>query len=252
MKIKIFVNNIAMPLLLKNRKYRKRRSKKSKSLSKRVSKLANFVYKTIETKYVDRGTNSHGLKTLSAVDFQVVPLTDMPDGTGATDDERIGDKVTLQSFQANLYIKNLTGTDYLRILVVQFDDLDTYIPSLDIPGILQYPTTTLAGDNMEPILSPYKCGPGKKFKILKDMLIKPLNQRQFNMNQASVFGNLAIKIHSKNCRKFNDQIRFLTGSSQSRPIQNGIAIYVGTNSDQLTTASMVQFTAQTRMKYKDA
>ena len=235
----------------KKRSYRRKGTSLAR-VNKRINRLSKFVNQTIETKYVDRGTNNHGVKALSAVDFQVIPLTDMPSGTGSTDDERIGDKITLQSFQANLYFKNLTGTDYLRILVVQFDDLDTYIPSLDIPGILQYPTTTASGDNMEPILSPYKCGPGKKFKVLKDMLIKPMNQRQFNMNQGSVFANLAVKIHSKNCNKFNNQIRFLTGASQSRPIQNGIAIYVGTNSDQLTTATQVQFVAQTRMKYKDA
>ena len=234
------------------KKYTRRFRKKRNTLSKKLTKLSKFVYKTIETKYIDRGTNNHGLKVLSAVDFQVFPLTDIPDGTGATDDERIGDKVTLQSFQANLYIKNLTGTDYVRILVVQFDDLDTYIPSLDIPGILQYPTTTNAGDNMEPILSPYKCGPGKKFKVLCDKLLTPLNQRQFGMDQASVYANRAIKIHSRNCKKFNNQIRFLTGNSQSRPIQNGIALYIGTNSSELVTSDMVQVTCQTRMKYKDA
>ena len=199
--------------------YRKKRFRKRRknTVSKRLSKLSKFVYKTIETKYVDRNTNSHGVQPLSAIDFKVIALTDMPDATGPLNDERVGDKITLQSFQANLYFKNLTGTDYLRILVVQFDDLDTYIPSLDIPGILQFNNTTLAGDNMEPILSPYKCGPGKKFRILKDMLIKPLNQRQFNLSQGSVFANLAIKIRSNKCKKFNDQIKFLTGASQSRP-----------------------------------
>lgn len=239
-----------MPKYPKKKFYPKKNS--LAKVNKKLNRLSKFVNQTIETKYIDRDFASHGAQILSAVAFQVIPLTDMPDGTGARDDERIGDKITLNSFQTNLYFNNLTGTDYVRILIVQFDDLDTYIPSLDIPGILQFSNTTLAGDNMGPILSPFKCGPGKKFKVLYDRLITPLNQRQFSMSQSSVYANLAVKIHSKQCKKFDHQIKFLTGAAQSRPIQNGIAMYIGTNSSELVTSDMIQFVAQTRMKYKDA
>jgi len=239
-----------MPLLLKNKRtYRKRRKKRT-TLAKKVNNLSKFVYKTIEAKYVDQAPIDFGMQTLNAVSFLSFPLTDIPNATGVLDTERIGDKITVQSISPTLYFSNLTGTDYLRIIVVQWDDLDNYIPSLDIPSILQYPSNSVQGENIEPMISPYKVGAGKRFKILYDRLLTPQNQKQFTLAHTAVIANRVVKVNIK--KKFKSTIKFLTGSNQTRPVQNGICMYVGTNSPNLLAGNMIRVGCMNRMKYRDA
>lgn len=231
----------------------KRKGRKKNTLSNKLNKLSKFVYKTIETKYINRSFTQNGSQLLNAVDWKVYPLTDIPSGTGATDDERIGDKVTVTNISADLYFKRLTGTDFIRIIIVQWADLDNYIASLDVPLILQHTVTSPTGDNMEPILSQYKVGSAARFKILYDRVLHPQDQKQFQINQGgSVNANRILHIRNKDLKKYSDQLGFLTGANQSRPIKNGVAMYLFCNSDQLITTDTPEVFMSNRMKYKDA
>lgn len=238
-----------MPL---KRKSRKRKSKKRATLAKRVAKLSNFVYKTIELKYNDVEYPS---RTMSATGWQVWSLADIDAGVGPLNDERVGDKATISTIDTKIYFNNLTGTDFIRALIVQYPDKDEGL-STDPHDFLEdgNPAQNSVGwDNMEPILSNYKAGSELNFKVLYDVTLSPPNQKQFLINQGgAVNANRLLHIKNKHLRNYHKVIGFQPGQNQTRPQTNGIYLYIYTNSGQLLPESSIHACVMCRMKYRDA
>lgn len=245
-----------MPLLIKNRSYKKKRKfRKKNTLSKKLTKLSKFVYKTIEAKYNDARFQPLPISSSGWVRWA---LSDIDDGTGATNSERIGDKVTISSISTHLAFDKLQGDDFIRVLVVQFDDLDDPIASLAIPSILEYGNVSNNnpnGNNMSQIMSPYKVGSALKFKVLYDKVLSPLNRKQISVSEqvTPINAQRYLTIPNKSLRKYNNVLGFQPGQNQDRPIQNGIYMYVYSTSNRLTSVDGVTNAfVITRMKYRDA
>lgn len=246
-----------MPLLLTNgsskrkRKFRKKRA----TLSKKLSKLSKFVYKTIEAKYNDARFQPLVIGSNGWVRWA---LSDIDDGTGATNTERVGDKATIQSITTSVAFDKLQGDDFMRVLVVQFDDLDDPIASLAIPSILEYGNVSNNnpnGNNMDQIMSPYKVGSALKFKVLYDKVLTPLNRKQISVSEqvTAINAQRLLTIPNKSLRKYNNVIGFQPGQNQQRPIQNGIYMYIYSTSNRLTSVDGAsEAFVITRMKYRDA
>lgn len=239
------------------KKYRKKRryKKKNTTLAKKVNKLANFVYKTIELKYND---DRWAPEIVSRSGWVRWSLTDISGGTGPTNDERIGDKATISSITTQIALDKLQGDDFMRFIVVQFADLDDPIASLAVPAILEYGTVSNnnpSGNDMDQIMSPYLAGSELKFKILYDRVIQPLNRKQISVSEqvGQINSQRLITIRNKDLRPYNKVIGFQPGQNQQRPISNGIYLYVYSTSQRLTseTGASHAFVIN-RMKYRDA
>lgn len=247
-----------MPLYLtngKSKKRRNRRKKKSTTLAKKVNKLANFVYKTIELKYAD---DRNAPLVINNSDWVRWPLTDISAGTGSTNDERIGDKVTISSLHVGVAFDKLQGDDFIRVLVVQFDDLDDPSANLVMPEILEYgnvANNNPSGNSMDQIMSPYKAGSSYKFSILYDQVLSPLNRKQISVSEqvGAINAQRLLTIRNKDLKNYKKVIGFLPGQNQQRPITNGIYMYIYSTSSRLTsTDGASEAFVINRMKYRDA
>ena len=239
-----------MPL---KRRTRKRKSRKRTTLSKKVAKLSNFVYKTIELKYNDV---RYAPQTLSGTSWRVWALTDIDAGVGPLNDERVGDKATISTIDTKVYLNNLTGTDFVRAIVVQYPDKDQGLDT-DPQDFLEYgnPANNQPGawDNMDQIMTPYKAGSQLNFKVLYDVTLSPLNQKQFLINQGgAVNANRLLHIKNKDLKKYHKVLGYQPGQNQSRPQTHGIYLYLYSNSWQLIPESSVHASVMVRMKYRDA
>ena len=185
-------------------------------------------------------------------------MTDIDAGTGATDDERIGDKVTISSLQCKLAIDKCQGDDHIRILVVQFKDLDDPQANLVMPEILQYgnvANNNPDGNDMDQILSPYKQSSTYKYRILYDRVLKPLNRKQINVAEqiTPINATRMVNIKNSDLRAYDKVLSFLPGQNQQRPIQNGVYLYIYSTSNRLiSTSGASKVFPIVRMKYRDA
>lgn len=240
-----------MPRKRFSRKFRKKRS----TLSKKLSKLSKFVYKTIEAKYND---NRFQPLVISSTGWVRWALSDIDAGTGATNDERIGDKATISSINTHVAFNKLQGDDFIRVLIVQFADLDDPIASLAIPSLLEYGNVSNNnpnGLNMEQIMSPYKVGSALKYKILYDKVLSPLNRKQISVSEqvGAINAQRLLSIKNKDLKKYNNVIGFQPGQAQQRPITNGIYMYIySTSSRQTSVDGASNAFVVSRMKYRDA
>lgn len=239
----------------KKRKQLRRRRKKNNTLSKRLTKLSNFVYKTIELKYAD---DRFQPLIVSRAGWVRWPLTDIQAGTGSTNDERIGDKVTISGLKTCIAFDKLQGDDHMRVLVVQFDDVDDPVANVVIPQILEYgnvANNNADGNDMDQIMSPFKAGGEYKFKILYDKVLAPLNRKQISVSEqvTPINAQRLLTITNKELRSYKKVLGFQPGQAQQRPITNGIYMYIYSTSQRLTsTDGASQAFVINRMKYRDA
>lgn len=226
----------------------------NKSVSKRLTKLTKFVYKTIETKYNDIRYAPAGIQATGWTSWS---LADIDAGTGSTNDERVGDQVTISSLKTQISIDKCQGDDYVRVMIVQFDDVDDAESSTYPDNILEYnvASNNASGNNMDPIMSPYKAGSALKFKILYDKVLHPLNRKQISVSEqvSAINCKRMITINNSDLRKYNDVLHFQPGANQTRPIRNGIYLYIYSTSERLTSVDgQSNAFVVHRMKYRDA
>ena len=239
----------------KRSKFSRRFRKKRSTLSKKLSKLSKFVYKTIETKYSD---DRYQPLIINRSGWVRWALTDVQGATGPTNDERIGDKLTISSLKTSISIDKCQGDDYLRILVIQFSDIDDPVANIVIPEVLEYgvvANNNPDGNDMDPIMSPFKAGSEYKFKVLYDKVLAPLNRKQISVSEQvnPINAKRMIVINNKDLRKYNNVLGFQPGQAQQRPIQNGIYMYIYSTSQRLTSVDGASKAfVLTRMKYRDA
>lgn len=241
----------------KAKKYARRRTRKLKpTLRKKVAKLANFVYKTIELKKNDV---REAPRTIASTGWEMFDLTDIDAGTGSRDDERIGSKVTISTIKTSLSLAKLQGDDFIRILVCQFDDLDGSQVTYDtVHSVLEYgnPANNIAGGyEMDPILSPYRMASDIKYKVLYDKVLSPLSRKQINVAEqvAPINARRILHIRSSQFKPFKKVLTFLSGQNQVKPETNGIYMFIYSTSTRLAAVDGASTAlVQTRMKYRDA
>jgi len=235
--------------------YKKKSNKKYTSLTKKLNKLSNFVYKTIELKYNDDRYNPI---ICSRSGWSRWPLTDISAGTGSTNDERVGDKVTISSLKVSVAFDKLQGDDFMRVLVIQFADVDDPVANVVIPEVLEYgnvANNNPSGNDMDQIMSPFKAGGEYKFKVLYDKVLHPLDRKQISVSEQTnpINAQRLLQIRNKELRKYDKVLGFQPGQNQSRPIQNGIYMYIYSTSQRLTSVDgATEAFVINRMKYRDA
>lgn len=159
----------------KSKKGRKSRN----TLSKKVSNLANFVYKTIEKKQITMVSDIHddANNNISDANWNYVELTRMGQNpTGSRNNNRVGNDITMQSINFTMMIEDWQPGYIGRLLIVQYSNKTTAPGGADLEQILEYGTTDASTTPpvLEPhvIQSPYRVGSTLKYKVLRDIKIK--------------------------------------------------------------------------------
>ena len=129
-----------------------------------------MVNKTIENKHVDfLATAPNGTQIYAASPVSKLAFLRM-DGTGANEDERVGDKITLMSqrFMFSL-LKGAGSTNdqRVRVLIVENIGYDA-ATDLQLTDVLEYGSWTT--DQLQVFTSPYKLGADatKHYRVLFD------------------------------------------------------------------------------------
>lgn len=145
-----------------------KKKSKDKKQDKRLSKLENFVYKTIENKQVNyQGLNvevtTGSYNTGGFLSTRVGP----EDGSQLGDPARIGNTITLMSqmFNMNFVASSTDNFNQMRVLLVESLDGNQ---AITIGDVLQYPSYALWGDLV--FASPYttKTGTNRRYKVHMD------------------------------------------------------------------------------------
>lgn len=167
-------------------KYRKRYGKKKrysrkkgKALSKKVSALSKFVYKTIERKQVtlhnetDFGQQAPN-NIITDAQWTGCELTEMDSNpTGASNEQRIGNSITLGSLNLRIMFEDITPQWKVRLLIVQFPNPQGVLTANALmQAVLAYPEINASNETTEGhvIQSPYRVGGPVKYRVLYDSL----------------------------------------------------------------------------------
>lgn len=208
---------------------RMRVPKRQSSLVKKVKKLSQIVYKTIENKQIENYGSAAFSDTGSAWE---VPLTIFQ---GASDQQRNGDSVLLTKVSYNIMVDRADSHNRCRLLIVESMNGNE---ELQISDVLTYTNTTLYGDMQ--LASPYttKSTTNKRYKVHLD--------KMFEIGSSSM----------KNTRVFKGIIKFPKGGkvvhfdgSNGAPTDHRLTIMVISDS---TTASHPTIKYVVRQTYKDS
>lgn len=176
----------------KMKKFTKRR-RVSPKLSSRIKRVESLIRKTIENKHMDfTATAANGEQIYAASPVSKLAFLRIS-STGADENERIGDKVTLMSQRFMLNIKKghnsltthsnspnwLKNNDQqIRVLIVE--NL-CYDPASDLQTTDVLENGNWATDQQLVFTSPYKLGahPTKRYRVLYDRVFHLHNSRPF-------------------------------------------------------------------------
>lgn len=245
------------------RKYSKKFNARRNGLSKKLSKLSSFVYKTIENKTITTESDVF----LPAGVWTAKDLTYMSQATGPTVVQRIGAKVTITSLQCKLTFSNLKPYQSIRVMIVQFPNLQTPgAPIVHLGEVLQYSSPVPPISENQVIQSMYKLNSSLKFRILYNKVISSritptIIETAAGTAQAGpppalaswptytnygnqVFLNIRVKMK-------NNVLAFLPGALAITPYKNMCVLYTF-NNNVLAHSTPIQLSEQTRMKYRDA
>ena len=144
----------------------------------RIAKLSKFIFKTIERRQITQVNDLQNQNENRIRDdgWSFTELTRMPAGSGARNDERTGNLITIGSLQFKLMIEDFQPNLVGRLIIAQFPNLTSTIGPAQVNQMLQYAETdaTAVPPVLEQhiIISPYLPGSQLKFKVLKDITIK--------------------------------------------------------------------------------
>ena len=155
---------------VRNKRRRVRVGRKPASLASRVKRVENLVNKTIENKHVDyQATAVNGTQIYAGTPVEKLAFLRM-DGTGANEDERVGDKITLMSQRFMMSLRKGTGSNNdqrVRLMIVENIGYDS-ATDLTVTDVLEYGAWDT--DNITQFTSPYKLGADatKHYRVLYD------------------------------------------------------------------------------------
>lgn len=217
------------------RKRRSRRGRKKRNtLSKKVNKLSQFVYKTIEHKqatYVNSIANGSNEGTITDTNWQFVELTRFRNNaTGATNETRVGNDITLSSIQFNLMFADWQASYVGRLIIVQYPNLTKTINQSNMADVLEFGLTdsSITPPVLEQhlMVSPYKVGSEQSFKILKDIPIRLHNGAASDATPNGQSLKYNIKLSKKTCPKMQNVISFKADTPGSvSPYKGNIVAY---------------------------
>lgn len=145
------------------RSWRRRKKRKNKSLSKRVSVLAKKVYANTQNNWIDTTTPQTSSVSVGSISYGgFLGLQAILKGVNGHD-ERIGDVITLKKASMRfLFDQSTTDTyNYQRVIIGYIEDVPT-------PGTLPGVADFLEISNVQ---SFYKKGGDVKWKLLKDFTV---------------------------------------------------------------------------------
>lgn len=240
----------------KPRNYSKKKFTKKKTLAKKVKKLTDFVYRTIEPKQI----SSHHSQAVAPDTWYGFDLTEMPAGTAPTNVGRIGNAVTLTSLRTKISFNLMSPFVTYRVLIIQFPCLDLAIdPAIVIPHILTLPATSLVPpiiNTNHVLMSGYKVGSALKFNILVDDIISP-NAGSNPVKDLAVppndvyYGSQIMRTYNLSSKIKQKSIQFLTGAAASSAYKGIICMYIYNNND-LDYSPDINFDIFSRFNYRDA
>ena len=226
---------------------------KNKSISKKLTKLSKFVYKTIEPKQISKVWS----EIATGATWSYEDLTEMPSGTTATNVGRIGNTVTLTSINLKMSFNKVSPFVTSRVLIIQFPCLDLDLsPATIMPHILQYShVDVVAGININHVLlSGYKVASALKFNILVDDLVQSRsasNLYEDALQNPIYAGQQVIRKYILAKRVRQKSIQFLPGAGATAAYKNIIVMYT-INNNILLDAPSINYDAYNRFNYRDA
>lgn len=195
----------------------------------------------------------------------------MPFASGAENNERIGNSVTIQSIKMRCMFKNMIPSTSIRCLVIQFpneqlENITTNNP-LGLPAdirnmaaILQWNlynplSPPVSIDENMPILSQYKVGSNTKFKILHDKVYgAPGASYVWNPTSSLISSRAGYnKIVNINCtpKGPGKVLSFKVGATQQFAVKNRVlAFFINNAPDGTIERSPIGISS--RMTYRDA
>lgn len=239
----------------KNSSYRKKGRKfrkKNKTMSKKLAKLSQLVYKTIEPKQVtnffDTDVGSTAWTAISLTDFQFNNQA----GQGTTNQQRVGNSIMLSSISLRMNFSQLSNFYSLRCLVVQFPQKAGAPTAADPARFLTYgQAQSNAANRWLCTSSPYAIGSPLKYTILNDFIINAQDLSVDTPNQ-----NYAIQ-HKKNIyiKPKQKVLEFqLTSQSgvQSIPNKGQINLYMINDYPDLAGGYNTPVQGIIRIKFRDS
>lgn len=234
--------------------YRKKRNykKKSKTMSKKLAKLSQLVYKTIEPKQLTTAFNvTIGSQSWTAISLTDFTFNNLP-GQGVTNQQRIGNSVMLTGISLKMNFQQLSNFYNIRVLIVQFPQKVGVANPSDPARFLTFgtPQGTPANRSIT-TMSPYAVGANTKFTILHDSIVSASDLGVDTPNQ-----NYAIQ-HKKNIyvKPKSNVLEFpLTsaGAVSPFPNKNQINLYMINDYPDLAGGYNSPVNGIFRIKFRDA
>lgn len=211
--------------------YSKKFRKKRNTLAKKVAKLSKFVYTTIEQKQtidVNRPT-----AVISDGQWGFQDLTLMKFNTGARNDMRIGNAITLENIQLKIMIEDWQADLLGRFIIVQFPVANEAVSALNVGHFLQFPETGTAAfyatswdiDETHVVNSPYKVGSEVKYTILYDKIFNLKDGATTNVAPYGQLQRFNININKRNNPRLNTNLKFIEAPGALSPNQGRIVCY---------------------------
>ena len=126
-------------------KKRRKPKNKNQAQDRRIKKLEQIIYPSIEYKARDISCSNAAVSTSSYVNY---PMFQLEQGHGHS--QRIGDKVTLKSMNCTLSLKRADSTNVVRVIIAATPSTSHLV----IGDILEYSNYGVHGDMV--FSSPYK------------------------------------------------------------------------------------------------
>lgn len=238
------------------KRYNKKKYKrKGNTLKQKVTKLSNFVYKTIERKQVTTRSDIADPATNNISDglWNFTELTKMDiNPTGARNNNRIGNDITMSSIKFNFGIEDWQPTYEGRMIIVQYPNKLTAPSGNDPQLFLEYGDVDAGA--VPPILeghviqSLYRPGSTCKYRILKDIKIR-LRHGQLKGSLLFINTTITKKDGMKEVLSFNAE----DPTSLSAFKNNIFAYWRFTDGNtNIGPATRLEMQYQHRMTYRDS
>lgn len=160
-----------------------RKKKKDSKQDKRIKKLENIIYPSLDWKTKDTRAADAAISTTPYTNYPMFALT-----KGTNDNERAGDKVSLRHATMHLTLTRGDSSNMVRVLVVKTPSSS----HLTISDVLEYPDVATYGDTV--FCSPLQVkaeNSEKTYKVLYDKVY------QIRNDQASIVDKIKFKIPKK-------------------------------------------------------
>lgn len=206
----------------------RRMKKKSKTLKKKVARLAAVVSKTVkgEQRYYDYVLPDAGIDTSGYIHS----LTLM--GTGDINGSRDGTTVVPGWIEARLFLEGQEAAELNKVRIIFFQDKGSGALGTPLVADVLQPADTYS-TTIAPVFAPYNRENRKRFKILYDRVFSVANEQLTSGSGYSLWHEPSpiIRISCKNCKPVT-----YIGSGSSTPGSVGTGhIYLMAISDSGTT-----------------